>query len=359
MKQLITILLLFFLLADPFMLMAQQDSTGNANAEPPHQHYCLEQQRELPIVLSVSQEDLHAIHCDLKRDHKWENSQVFLKLSAMPGPYEFRINHFLFSKVSDASLPVEFNITPFLREENNRVELQFDSTMTGIQAMHCASGALVIREALHVRDIRVSAHPGRMSSETMVRTQVFLQSYVQRGLRLRTLYMAIRDSSGAQVFSDQRMLDFPLAYRQETEFSFDHHMENPILWSPARPNLYRLGLHLLEKGQFLGEMLETSFGLCTTSYLDSTLVINGDTIVPLLADEEILSQMKCMDELQRTELLEKQSFNALYSPGPLTEDLLNFCDRKGIIVLQYAPLPRAAKSSLSMHPCLILTGEMD
>ncbi len=82
-------------------------------------------------------------------------------------------------------------------------------------------------------------------------------------------------------------------------------------------------------------------------------------IVPLMAGNEVLSQLRCMDELQRTELLENQSFNTIRSPGPLPEDFLSFCDRKGIIVLQYSPLSRTANSSLSMHPCLILTEEQD
>jgi beta-galactosidase/beta-glucuronidase len=354
MKQLIPILLLTFILADP-MLMAQTPP----NAEPPHQDYSLGQQREQPILLSESQEDLHALLYDFKRDKQWKSSQVFLRLSAMPAPYHFRINHFLFSTVSDASLPVEFNITPFLREENNRVELQFDSTMTGQEAMQCSSGALVIRESLHVRDIRVSTHHTKKTSESMVRVQVFLQSFVERDKRHRTLTMTISDSAENKVFSDRQSMDFPLAYRQETEFSFDHSMEDPILWSPDHPYLYQVEIQLLEKGMFLGELLETSFGICTASYQDSTLLINGDTIVPLKVGNEVLSQLRCMDELQRTELLENQSFNTICSPGPLPEDFLSFCDRKGIIVLQYSPLARTANSSLSMHPCLILTEEQD
>ena len=89
-----------FLLAQT-SLMTQDDSIYHpvppANAEPTHIYFTLGDNREVPFILKANEKMENNYRYDFVFEPHWKVSQVFVRLSGMPGPYHFQINHFILS----------------------------------------------------------------------------------------------------------------------------------------------------------------------------------------------------------------------------------------------------------------------
>jgi len=97
------------------------------------------------------------------------------------------------------------------------------------------------------------SQPG--STESLVRIRLWVKSYLTERNKGRRLKVKIIDSGGETIGHVTRELDFPLSFRQEIEVVIDETIQDPTLWSPARPELYQLEIELTEMGNQTGEMI--------------------------------------------------------------------------------------------------------
>ncbi len=273
-----------------FDLAAQQknhEPDGRiTNAEPIHAHYALEDDRTIPITLKKQDSAKAIYHQGFQYQSGWKGKQVMVRLDEITEPFSLKINGFHYGSGNGQRICVEFNITPFLKLELNLLELEFDQAPDRL--LENCMGTLLVREPVHIRDIQVNSYFQTGSSNILVRVHLYIQSFLTEKNRGRTLTMKISDPDKETIITKKQVLDFPLAFRQEVEFTFDQTIEDPLLWSPDHPYLYTVQLALMENGQKQQDLISTTFGMRNASFTDSILVINHDTIIPKIVDQQLL-----------------------------------------------------------------------
>lgn len=225
-----SILIMMILLSLPFNLKAQE------YREASHANFNLEEDRVIPMDGS-----------EFKFRKEWAGKQVFVRIPAIPNPCSVLINGFPFSIEPDTTGSTEYNITPFLKEEDNLIDLP-------------VAYSLLIRDAIHIRDMVITQHPGLTENESLVRVHLFLKSYLKEAYRERSILLDLQDPNGQPIIQESRTLSTALSFGQETEFIFDLDLEKPVPWLPEAPNLYTVSISLEEKGAQKPERINAQFG---------------------------------------------------------------------------------------------------
>lgn len=333
-------LTVLFLLS--FVSKAQENipETGKEviNAEPPHAYYKLGEGCIFPIHFSPVENGFTTYRYSFPLQSSWSMKQLFVRLTGISAPFQLKINGFVYGKGDNVGAPLEFNITPFLRKDFNTLELQFDLQTEQITPLPVHQSELIIREAVHLRDLRISSYPGTDHTSSLVRMHLFVQSYLTGRGTDRTLTVLISDPDGAAVSSQERIIDYPLAFRQEIEFIFDHTLVNPRLWSPGHAELYHLQISLGEDGNGHGDTIFTHFGIRNTLYRDSVLVINQDTVPLLIADLESLGNLRVRPESEILRFFEETGNLGVEATDYIPDKLMDLFDRQGILVFRKEPL---------------------
>ncbi|MCK5135027.1 MAG: hypothetical protein KAR19_04505 [Bacteroidales bacterium] len=340
----------------PFTLNGQQESVEPpfvTNAEPSHAHFLVGNGREINMPLNRDESGQMTSHHDFQFLPEWKGKQLFIRLSGMQSPFHLWINSFKYGSGEGLGIPVEFNVTPFLNPEKNtlRVELQPTDSQRD-QDAHQIS--MIVRNPVHVRDFLVTDYTQAGSPETLVRVHLFIKSYLTEQNRGRILTMTISDPSGETICDQTRVLDFPMAFRQEVEVIFDQTISDPRHWSPHHPELYHLQLQLVEKGRTQGELVSSNFGIRNIVFNDSVLIINTDTIVPAIADKSVLNQFTSLTDEEILSLFEEKDYNAVQANEILPARVIELFDRQGILVLKKQEGRDPSRDRRDMNrPCVV------
>jgi hypothetical protein len=131
-----------------------------------------------------------------------------------------------------------------------------------------------------------------------------------------------------------KKINHPLGFRQEVELIVDQKIDNPRLWSPDSPELYKLQIDMVEKGKKEGELITTTFGIRSATFEDSILVINRDTIVPVIAPRELFNNIHDLSDEEILNSVYETKSNVIRSGGYLPARVMDLFDRNGIIVLK-------------------------
>ena len=350
---------LFFLsfllgLLCPFSMGAQD------NQEPPHACFQLGDERVIPFQATIVDTSGGILCYEFPYREVWKGKQVFARIPGFEFSYTFRINRFVFGSDPGSRAVSEYNITPFLDTGSNRIELVLNPG-TGVPVPDpcplCEKGSLVVRDAMHVRDLVISTYSGTVDYETLVRYHLFIKSYLIERNQGRKLEVRVLDPGGNQVFMEGRMLDFPLSFGQETEIIIDHILENPVLWSPSDPGLYSLEVTISDQTEG-SETIRSPFGIRTAVRTDSLLVINGDSISLSVAEGELTDSLLYSTEADIISLLKGGGFNAIETDLPLPHRLVDLFDRQGIILVRKRKrvIPRADRPHINA-PSIIWPGK--
>jgi len=254
-------------------------------------------------------------------------------------PYRVRINDFAFGSDPGTGLPAEFNITPFLNDENNTIDLEpglSDPDSEPEPSVQDCSATLIIRDNIHVRDLVVSSYRDPESTEALVRFHLFLKSYLTEKSMGRSIRLLVEDPEGNAVINETQALGTPLSFGQETEMIMDHLLENPVHWSPLLPNLYQLEIQVSEPGKKAFETISTHFGFRTVIATDSLILVNGDTLNPVFGPPGIAEVLSGLTKAEIEQHITEQGFNAIRTGEPLPCNLVHLFDRKGLLVIRRA-----------------------
>jgi beta-galactosidase len=154
------------------------------------------------------------------------------------------------------------------------------------------------------------------------------------------------------------------------EFEQQVEVGNPALWSPDSPNLYRL-LTTVESGGAVVDRYETSFGIRTLRFdPNQGFFLNGQHLeVKGTCNHQdhagVGSALPDRIQYYRIERLKEMGSNALRtSHNPPTPELLDACDRLGMLVMDETRMMSSDHEGLSElermmrrdrnHPCIVL-----
>jgi glycosyl hydrolase family 2 len=324
-----SLMIMIILLCQHFGLKAQE------NREASHTCFRLEEKRVIPLEPVIQQSDKNLSRSIFGLEKEWMGKQVFVRIPGTDYPYSIIINGFRFGSDPGSGIAAEYNITPFLNEQANSLDLVpvFMEGDSSAFSTPPASGSLLIRDAIHARDLVITSHPVASEKNILVRIDLLLKSYMVKENRARTISMELSGPDRQNIIRETRELNTHLSFGQETEMVFDLNLEDPILWLPGVPDLYELVISLEEKGGQKPELITTQFGITSFWHNDSVLVQNGDTIVLQYPSEDLAVILPGLSEHEIKEITQKLGINALRMDTPLPCHLEAVFRRTGILVV--------------------------
>jgi len=319
--------ILMVLTVTGFLLNAQE------NQEAKHAAFRIDSERLYPIRPEES-EDNDLIFRAAVHNIAHSDEQVFVRIPGQSVAYKLLLNGFRCGSDPGGPLAAEFRITPFLKEEN-RLVIEFDST--GAPGMRsCLYGTdrpvMIRREPLHIRDLVINQF-GSSEDEALVRIHLYLKSYRERPQESLSLEARILDPGGIEVHKEKLEISSLPAYGQETELFLDQFISSPVLWSPSEPLLYRAELICSATGQ-VKEKSSVAFGIRSSVFLDSIVIINGDSIPLSYPDGNWTNDFVLASPENRIAMLEKAPFNAFPAHSCVSASLLPYLEKTGILLIR-------------------------
>lgn len=324
-----SLMIMIILLSQHFGLKAQE------NREASHACFKLEEKRVIYLNPEDQQSGKNLSRSVFKLKKEWSGKQVFARIPGSNSPYSMIINGFRFGGDPGSGIVAEYNITPFLNEQANSLDLVpvFMEGDSSVFSTPPASCSLLIRDAIHARDLIVTSFPGAKKNVRLVRINLFLKSYMVKENRGCIIHMELGGPDQQNLFRETRELSTHLSYGQETEMVFDLNLEDPSFWLPGLPNLYEVKLSLQETGSQYPELISSQFAITSFWHNDSVLVQNGDTTVLQYPSEDVARMLPGLPEQEIKEITEKLGINAIRIETPLPCYLDAIFQKTGILVV--------------------------
>lgn len=223
--------------------------------------------------------------------------------------------------------------------ENNELKIEVQSR----EDSRWYSGSGIYRNAymlvgnlVHLEEYGVKLRTREADEEmAAIEAQITIsnQDFKNREVGVETVFA---DMQGNEVVRDERRLHI---FGGDTETLFPRiYLSNPKLWSVEEPNLYQVTVRVIENDQTIDEM-HIHFGVRTmTLDLERGLRLNGKAIKLyggcIHHDNGIIGAATFADaEERRIRILKEAGYNAIRSSHhPISEELLNACDKYGMLV---------------------------
>ncbi len=205
--------------------------------------------------------------------------------------------------------------------------------------------------------VRVMSNSNFNSSNVKSDVVVYASDYSRFGINstatsiLLTARAEIIDKTSGKVVAKSYDNKFSLAQNHNTTVHFSMQVQNPGLWSPANPNLYELDFYLYSGTSLIDQYSETigfrAFGLSGGKFY-----LNGDQIfvnsVNYVLDYPkigaAVNELLIEKDIAVIKTLGANAIRVVNYPPP--QELLDLCDRFGLMVFEEIPLVDAPPSVL-------------
>lgn len=279
----------------------------------------------------------------------WANRQVLFHVGSASVPYEVLVNGRRVARNADGNTPAEFNLTRYVREGRNRLDLILTqpSDAAPLESWKEAGAApgvtdtwIMSQPTMRVRDVLTKCWPSNDGDGTAVAEVGIVVKSSALNPRTSRIYYDLLTPSGETAATGYKELTLDM--RREDTLRFVTRIPAQLLWSAELPTLYTLRLKTQHEGRF-GEYLELPLGFRTVATdPQGHMTINGQPV--RLHAYEINPQIVSANLLAR---LRELGFNTLkFMPGYISPELLEMCDIQGVYVVVQAPID-SSKSGAS------------
>jgi beta-galactosidase len=205
--------------------------------------------------------------------------------------------------------------------------------------------------------VRVISNSNFNSSDVKSDVVVYASDYSRFGINstatsiLLTARAEIIDKTSGKVVAKSYDNKFSLAQNHNTTVHFSMQVQNPGLWSPANPNLYELDFYLYGGTSLIDQYSET-IGFRTFGLSGGKFNLNGNQIfvnsVNYVLDYPkigaAVNEVLIEKDIAVIKTLGANAIRVVNYPPP--EELLDLCDRFGLMVFEEIPLVDAPPSVL-------------
>jgi beta-galactosidase len=237
-----------------------------------------------------------------------------------------------------------YDITKHLKDGKNCIAVQVKNT--GRNSRWYAGSGIYRDVSLKVSgEISIPAHGVYLTTReaTAVAANTIVQTTVEnRAATDKQVVVRVRFVDGQNIASDESAQRVTVPGNSSAIAECSISLENPRLWSPDTPHLYRVQVIVQEQTQ-LADSISIDFGLRTIQ-IDAAegLRINGETVKLrggcVHSDNGPLGSA-CFPraEERRLEILKANGYNAVRtSHNPPSRSFLDACDRLGMLVIDEA-----------------------
>ncbi len=281
----------------------------------------------------------------------WEGRQVFLHFRGVKSAMYVWVNGNKVGYSQGSKTPAEFNITEYLREEENALAVEVyrfsDGAYLEDQDYWKISGI--------ERDVFLFSTPNVMISDFFVlgdldenfidgelKVAVKVKSYLPRALSRYQVQLELFNADHKPVFGIPLAKELRLDQLGEAEISFEQAIKEPKKWTAETPNLYSLVLSLVDDSGNTIEVVGCKVGFRKVEIKRGQLLVNG---VPILIkgvnshDHDPVTGRYVTEELmiKDIQLMKKFNINAVRtSHYPKHPRWYELCDQYGLYIVDEA-----------------------
>jgi beta-galactosidase len=273
----------------------------------------------------------------------WMGKRVSLEFDGVSSNATVYVNGQKLGTHPYAYTSFRFDITSLLNlSAANVLAVRVDNSEQPNSRWYSGSGIyrhmrVVVTEPVHVAPWGVfvsTSEASAKSATVVVKTEIENDSNDSSDVTIRTILLS---PSGIKARTTESKLTVSAGKSEETSRQIT--LDEPMLWSPASPRLYRARTQILKGGKLLDEV-ETSFGVRSLAWsVEKGLLLNGMPIK--LAGGSVHHDNGPLGaaafdraEERKAELLKAAGFNAVRTAhNPPSTEFLEACDRLGLLVL--------------------------
>ena len=240
--------------------------------------------------------------------------------------------------------PAEFDVTKYMRAGRNKIAVEVyrwsDGSYLEDQDMWRLSGIfrsvqLWVRPLVHIADYRVKSEPNTD----------FTKASVTAAVKICNMGSKMSKGMGVRLNIDGKTIEgkvMDIAVGDTISASLEYTIDNPHLWSAAKPNLYPFSIELLDNKGSISEHFDYHLGVKRVECVGEVFKVNGKNVK--------LRGVNRHDHHPRTgryvddatyekdiALMKQTNINFLRtSHYPDSEYLYELCDRYGMYVMDEA-----------------------
>ncbi|MFA6675972.1 MAG: glycoside hydrolase family 2 TIM barrel-domain containing protein [Bacteroidales bacterium] len=282
----------------------------------------------------------------------------FLKFEAAMNKADIWLNGKYVLTHQGGFLPIIFNATPYLNENNNQIELRLDNNdnpVTGPKPVKILdfntygglyrNAYIITKNRIHITSPLLAAEsatggvfittPKVSEDSSIVRIKTQIKNESSANSKIKVVHKIYR--SGLEVKQCESALTL-IAAGATGEFVENIEIAHPDLWSPDEPNLYTVKTVVLSGGQEV-DTEKSHFGIREFEYKNHNIYINGvKTFLRGVNRHQeypfigyaLSDNAQCRDAVK----IKKAGFNYVrLSHYPQSPAFMDACDSLGIVVV--------------------------
>jgi beta-galactosidase len=293
----------------------------------------------------------------------WEGRQVFLHFGAVKSAMYVWVNGQEVGYSQGSKLPAEFNITPYLQQGENLLAAEVyrwsDGSFLECQDFWRVSGIerdvfLWSAPGIHIRDFMVKASLDDEYRHGILNVDLELLKYDEELNPNRyDAELLLLDAQGQEVLRERQNLEMDGDQLRDSLFFRDLLVENVMLWSAEKPELYTLVLSLYDRKGKLVESLSCKTGFRNVQLKEGLLYVNGKYVLLKGVNRHEHDEKTChvIDEtsmIRDITLMKMNNINAVRtSHYPNDPRWYALCDRYGLYVIDEANIE---SHGMGYHP---------
>lgn len=213
----------------------------------------------------------------------WKGKQVFIHFAGVQSNLTVWINGKEVGYHEDGMLPAEFNITSYISKGENTLVAKVmnwsDGSYVEDQDYWRLSGIyrdvhLFAAPQTHIRDFAVWSELDPEYRDAILKLSVDLRNLGRKNSNV-TIRTTLKDGSGRVVFAENSQ---SVSIGDESRISLEKKVANPLKWSAEIPNLYSIGIELVDdKGDVL-QAISRKFGFRKVELNRGMLLVNGQPV---------------------------------------------------------------------------------
>jgi len=279
----------------------------------------------------------------------WEADKVFVYFGGVKAAFKVWLNGHYLGYSQDSMLPAEFEITPFLRDEENHLAVLVyrfcDGSYLEDQDMWYLNG--IFRDVSvfqippsNIKDffLRCEFDPDYQDAIFLADIELDLPESFDQDF---SLTVELLDPDGERVFELTRMIT---EASPAGEQSFEEPVANPRQWSGEDPVLYTVLISLRDENGLDIQVIPVDFGFRVVEIKDRELLINGQPVILRGVNRHEFDPRKgytiSRESMEaQVKLLKRFNINAVRTAHyPNHPDFYALCDHFGIYVMDEANL---------------------
>lgn len=281
---------------------------------------------------------------------EWENNEIFLHFAGVQSAMQLWINGKEVGYHEDGMLPAEFNITQYLQKGENQLAVQVISWSDGSyvedQDYWRLSGIyrdvyLFATPKTHIRDFAIYSELDENYKDADLSISVNIRNLDTKIAKEIAVKAYLKDNLGKTVFKEESA-GTNVDKKDECVVMIKKRIIDPLKWTAETPDLYTLGLELVDKKGNILQAISQKVGFRKIELKNGLLLVNGQPIKIKGVNRHEFNKntgryVTRESMLQDILLMKQNNINAVRtSHYPNHPDWYQLCDEYGLYVMDEA-----------------------